>query len=121
GDALFALAAEVLRESGSPPAATAVRGLMGRTRQLVRGQLADLAFETRARVGLDECLGMAEDKTAALLATSAGIGARLAGAPGTVVGALQGYGRHLGMAFQLVDDLLGIWGEPAVTGKPVLA
>jgi geranylgeranyl diphosphate synthase type I len=121
GDALLALAAEVLLESGAPTAPAATVELMAATRELVRGQIADLAFESRTEVGLDECLDMADGKTASLLAASAAIGALLGGAPPRVVDALRGYGRHLGMAFQLVDDLLGIWGDPAVTGKPVLA
>ena len=70
-------------------------------------------------VGLDECLEMADGKTGALLAASCTVGAVLAGAPAPLVRALDRYGRHLGAAFQLVDDLLGIWGDPAVTGKPV--
>jgi geranylgeranyl diphosphate synthase type I len=121
GDALLALAAEVLLESGSPHAAGTARELLATTRELVRGQFADLAFETRPTVGLGECLEMADRKTGALLAISSCIGARLAGAPDPVVDALHSYGTHLGTAFQLVDDLLGIWGDPAVTGKPVLA
>jgi geranylgeranyl diphosphate synthase type I len=121
GDALLALAAEVLLESGAPTAAAATRELMAATRDLVKGQIADLEFESRHDVGLDECLDMADGKTAALLATSTAIGALLADAPPGVVDTLRGYGRHLGMAFQLVDDLLGIWGDPTVTGKPVLA
>jgi geranylgeranyl diphosphate synthase type I len=121
GDALLALAAEVLLESPSPSGPAAAAELMACTRTLVRGQIADLAFESRSVVALDECLEMADGKTGALLATSCAIGALLAGAPKPVVDALRGYGGHLGMAFQLVDDLLGIWGDPAVTGKPALA
>ena len=121
GDALLALAAEVLLESPSPTAPAATVELMAATRHLVRGQIADLAFESRHQVGLDECLDMADGKTAALLAASTAVGALLGDAAPPVVDALRGYGRHLGIAFQLVDDLLGIWGDPAVTGKPVLA
>jgi len=62
---------------------------------------------------------MAVGKTGSLLATSASIGSVLAGAPGPVAAALHIFGLELGAAFQLVDDLLGIWGDPAVTGKPV--
>ena len=121
GDAVLALAGEVLLESPSPTARAATHELLAATRRLVRGQVADLDFERRPAVDLQECLDMAEDKTGALLATSAAIGAVLAGAPASVVTALRTYGRQLGLAFQLVDDLLGIWGDPAVTGKPVLA
>ncbi len=61
---------------------------------------------------------MEGSKTGALLACGAAIGAVLAGAPTDTVAALEAYGYHLGLAFQAVDDLLGIWGDPAVTGKP---
>ena len=47
------------------------------------------------------------------------MGAILAGAPASTVEALAEFGRHLGIAFQAIDDVLGVWGEPAVTGKPV--
>src|SRR5205823_6158710 len=73
----------------------------------------------RTDVTLDECLDMAAGKTGSLLSASAAIGAVLAGAPSAVVGALVTFGAQLGIAFQLVDDILGIWGDPAVTGKPV--
>ena len=62
---------------------------------------------------------MEAGKTGALLSCSAAIGAILGGAPAATVDALADFGRHLGIAFQAVDDLLGIWGEPSVTGKPV--
>jgi geranylgeranyl diphosphate synthase type I len=64
---------------------------------------------------------MVSGKTGALLSASAAIGAVLAGAPADVVGSLSTFGAQLGIAFQLVDDLLGIWGDPAVTGKPVFS
>ena len=64
---------------------------------------------------------MAGDKTGALLACACRIGAVLVGAPAGRWPALAGFGAHLGLAFQLVDDLLGIWGAPEVTGKPVRA
>ena len=62
---------------------------------------------------------MEAGKTGALLSCAAAMGAILAGAPAPIVDALADFGRHLGIAFQAVDDVLGIWGEPSVTGKPV--
>jgi geranylgeranyl diphosphate synthase type I len=119
GDALLTLATEVLLDSGSPNAAAATKLLAGATRELIRGQVLDLAFERRAQVTKDECLDMAAAKTGALLSASAAIGAVLAGGPDPLVAALARYGAELGLAFQLVDDMLGIWGDPEVTGKPV--
>jgi geranylgeranyl diphosphate synthase type I len=87
--------------------------------ELVAGQCADLAFETRTDVGLAECLDMAAGKTASLLATACGLGARAAGGTAGQVSALRRCGWHLGLSFQLVDDLLGIQGDPRSTGKPV--
>ena len=121
GDALLALATESLLDGGSPRAAVAAQLLSGATRELIRGQVLDLAFERRERVTLDECLDMAAGKTGSLLSASAAIGAVLAGAPEATVESLVTFGGQVGIAFQLVDDMLGIWGDPEVTGKPVFS
>jgi geranylgeranyl diphosphate synthase, type I len=121
GDALLALAQEVLLDCPSPHATAAGRLLAGATRELIRGQVEDLAFEKRNDVTVEQCLNMAAAKTGSLLSASAAIGAVLAGAEADVVDALTMYGAHIGLAFQLVDDLLGIWGDPVVTGKPVFS
>lgn len=119
GDALLALAHEVLLEAPTPTAAAAAGALARATRELTRGQVADLAFETRRDVGLGECIDMAVAKTGSLLAASLAIGALLADAPQSTVDALVTFGQEFGLAFQLVDDVLGIWGDPLITGKPV--
>lgn len=119
GDALLALAHEVLLESKAPGVTKAAWLLAATTRELTRGQVQDLAFETRHEVTLDECLDMAGGKTGSLLAASAAIGATLAGASDEVTAALNTFGSQFGLAFQLVDDVLGIWGDPATTGKPI--
>ncbi len=118
GDALLTLAMQVLEETGE---AAASRWLTAAVRRLIEGQSADMAFERRTEVGVGECLDMAEGKTASLMRCATALGAVLGGAPGTAVDELAEFGRELGMAFQLVDDLLGIEGSPEVTGKPVLA
>lgn len=119
GDAMLSLAHEALLDCNSPHASSAQTVIAIATRELIRGQVADTAFENRSDVTLDECLAMAYGKTAALMVASAETGAVLAGAPPSVREALGAYGGHIGLAFQLVDDLLGIWGRPEVTGKPV--
>jgi geranylgeranyl diphosphate synthase, type I len=119
GDAMLALAQQVLVDLDSPGATPAARLLAAATQELIRGQVDDLAFERRAAVSVEECLTMAAGKTGALLGCSAAIGAVLNGAPAPLVDALTTYGDELGLAFQLVDDLLGIWGDGASTGKPV--
>lgn len=118
GDALVNLAMDVLAGSGHPAASQGVRLLSAAVRELLEGQVADLAFERRDDVALAECLRMAEAKTGALLGGSCALGALFAAAPAGSVEEMRRYGRELGLAFQLVDDLLGIWGDPGTTGKP---
>jgi geranylgeranyl diphosphate synthase type I len=118
GDALVALALRLLFEAPSPRRYAAARGLCGVVEDLIRGQAADLALEGRDDVTLAECLAMVRAKTASLISYAVSSGALLAEGDATLVDALAGYGRHLGMAFQAVDDLLGIWGSSEVTGKP---
>ena len=119
GDALLSLAFEALFDVPSTRSTAAQRALAAATQQLIVGQVDDLDFERRLDVGVDECIEMAGGKTAALMACAAAIGAHLTAAPADVVGALDTFGRELGLAFQLVDDLLGIWGSTTTTGKPV--
>lgn len=119
GDAMLGLATEVLAEAVSPTVPWAVRCLSAATRRLIAGQAADLEFESEASVDLERCRQMAAGKTGALLACSASLGSVLADAPAALTMSLADFGYHVGMAFQLVDDLLGIWGAPERTGKPV--
>src|SRR6476646_4733690 len=85
--------------------------------QLISGQSDDLAFEGSAAVDLAACLHMEAGKTGALLACSAAIGAAAVRGRDQLVNALWRFGAELGMAFQLVDDILGITGDPVITGK----
>ncbi|OQR61208.1 polyprenyl diphosphate synthase [Streptomyces maremycinicus] len=124
GDALFALAVETLALQPPPAGGEAVRLLSGALGDLVRGQADDLLFAARPWSGPERVRpaayrAMAEGKTGALLGCAAALGAVLGGASPAAVAALDRAGRHLGIAFQAVDDVLGIWGDPSVTGKPV--
>ena len=121
GDAMLTLAHAVLLDTGTPRSITATRIIGTATQELIRGQAADIDFERRDDVSLAECTEMAMGKTAALLAAAAAIGGVLAGADPDTTAALERFGRDVGIAFQLVDDLLGIWGDPEVTGKPVFS
>jgi geranylgeranyl diphosphate synthase type I len=121
GDALLGLATQVLLEVPGEPGRRAAQMLGAGVQDLVRGQAEDLHFETRTDVSVADTLTMEDGKTGALLSCSAALGAVLAGAPDRVVGGLAEFGSRLGAAFQLIDDLLGIWGDPEVTGKPVLS
>jgi geranylgeranyl diphosphate synthase type I len=117
GDALLSLAVDAVADT--PGAARAARRLGEDLRRLLAGQAADIDFERRDEVGLDECLAMSADKTGALLSCACALGALVCAGPDPLVTALSEVGAHLGLAFQLVDDLLGVWGDPQRTGKPV--
>jgi geranylgeranyl diphosphate synthase, type I len=119
GDAMLALAQDILLEDNAPQGVWAARALSAAVQRLIAGQGADLAFEQRDDVSLTECLTMAGDKTAALMACACSIGSIHVGAPPQLAMGLAAFGAHAGLAFQLTDDLLGIWGAPEVTGKPV--
>ncbi len=119
GDALCTLATDVLLRTANSAAPAAALALCEATAEMIAGQADDLAFEARRSVSVEECMGMSTAKTGALLGCAASIGAILAGAPAATVRALRDFGRHLGVAFQATDDLLGIWGDPATTGKPI--
>jgi geranylgeranyl diphosphate synthase type I len=112
GDAMLALALRLVGGEASARLAECVI-------EICDGQYEDCAFEQRDDVTLDECLAMAGKKTGALLGCACALGALAVHADPLAVAALDRFGREIGMAFQLTDDLLGIWGDPAVTGKPV--
>jgi geranylgeranyl diphosphate synthase, type I len=118
GDALIVLACRVLAASSSDRAGRAVDTLLDATAELIDGQARDLALEGARRASVDDTLSMCAGKTGALLGCSAELGALLAGGAPALVEALAGFGRHLGIAFQARDDILGIWGLEPVTGKP---
>jgi geranylgeranyl diphosphate synthase type I len=119
GDALMTEAIAALLRPEVPEGIRAASSLTSATARMIAGQAQDLSFASRLDVTPDECLAMCADKTGALLSCATSIGAILAGAGQNVVDALAGFGLHLGLAFQAVDDLLGIWGRPEATGKPV--
>jgi geranylgeranyl diphosphate synthase type I len=120
GDTLQALALGLLAEDPHPAAGAAAARLAACVVELCAGQHADTAMETRGpdEVTLDEVLAMAEAKTGALLGCACALGALYAGVAREDVEALDAFGREAGLAFQLIDDVIGIWGDPRHTGKP---
>jgi len=110
-----------LAEHGAPPARqlAALRLLNETCLRLLEGQYLDISYESRLDVGLAEYLAMIEGKTGTLIAHSLEMGALLAAANEQTLRAFRRLGRDVGLAFQIRDDLLGIWGDPAKTGKPV--
>jgi len=120
GDAMHALAFQVLLDdTATPHAAGATQRLARATSAMIAGQAQDVALDRGNTASLNECIAMEANKTGALLAQSVAIGAVLGGGDPGVVDALEAFGIALGIGFQAVDDVLGIWGDSAATGKPV--
>ena len=118
GDALLSIAHLSLAgavANGLPAAAFSI--LSERTLEMVEGQVMDLEFEDRSDVALEEYLAMISRKTGALFDASLALGGVAAGAPSEAAEALGRCGRALGIAFQVRDDMLGVWGTEERTGK----
>jgi len=116
GDALVALGIDLL--AGAPESVSILCEAM---QEMVHGQCLDITYEERDEVTVEECLSVAGAKTAALLRCACELGAVHGGGLPAQVLALKRFGWHLGIAFQLTDDLLGIWGDPQQTGRSALA
>jgi geranylgeranyl diphosphate synthase type I len=112
GDLMHALAISTTLDS-PPPAA---RCLIQATQEMIEGQCRDLEFERRS-VTADEYLAMIDRKTGALLRCAFELGGIAAGVNGRVRSSLLGLGQAVGRAFQIQDDVLGVWGKDDVLGK----
>ncbi|PID84720.1 MAG: polyprenyl synthetase [Chloroflexi bacterium] len=122
GDAMFAishLAMARLIERGVPAdiVVKALRRFDETCVRLTQGQNADMDFETRDRVTTTEYIEMITGKTAVLVSYSMELGALIAGAHADTVTHYAQFGLNLGLAFQVIDDILGIWGNEAKIGK----
>ena len=87
--------------------------------EMIEGQYLDLSFENRLDIGVDAYLEMSGKKTGAMIEASIHIGALLGTDDLETTDRLCRFGRKLGVAFQMQDDLLGIWGQHEKTGKPL--
>jgi geranylgeranyl diphosphate synthase type I len=124
GDALFTVAYRALlglahRDVLPARVVTALEQFTEATLHITEGQCYDIGFEEQTTVTETTYLTMIAGKTAALIGLACELGGIVAGAPPTNQRALRAFGEALGMAFQMEDDLLGLWGDPAKTGKPV--
>lgn len=121
GDALLIIAEQALTEVEPRLAPERVLGayrlLLAACRALCEGQYLDLLWENAPAITVDEYLGMIERKTASLFACTAELGAYCAGADAATQSAFRDFGQALGLAFQVADDVLGIWGPEQETGK----
>ena len=124
GDSLFNLAFQALlrlRERDIAPALILElqERYLATITQLTEGQCRDIGFENRGTVAEHTYLQMVAGKTASLLSFCCEAGGLLAEVSPERVKALREFGYNLGMSFQMQDDLLGLWGDPQQTGKPV--
>lgn len=122
GDAMLSLAYRSLTDLaglGVEPGhcALVLRRFCDAAIELTRGQHRDMDFERHDTVTEDDYLDMIAGKTGALIEASCEIGALVGGAAPAAAAGLAGFGRSLGLAFQVQDDILGIWGDEARTGK----
>ncbi len=114
GDLLLTHALERTSEVGNREA---LSDLFATLRRLVDGEVIQLRGRTRIDVTEATYFQIVQDKTASLFAWAGRTGARIAGAPASAVQAMGEFGAHLGVAFQLVDDVLDYAGDPQATGK----
>lgn len=121
GDAMLTIAHLALLEveaTTSPEIANqAAQSLQRACLQLTKGQYLDLAFESMPKLSLEAYWQMVSGKTAALLAACTELGAIVAQCLGERRTAFRDFGHYLGLSFQAQDDILGIWGNAALTGK----
>lgn len=87
--------------------------------EICEGQQYDVDFEQKNDVSIDEYLMMIRLKTSVLLANALQIGAYIAGATEEEQRALYQFGINIGLAFQIQDDILDVWGDPKTFGKAI--
>jgi len=124
GDAMFALAYScigMLNQNDIDKDITLEAvNIFNRTNiELTRGQHLDMRFETQSTVTVDEYVSMIAGKSAALLAACAQMGALIGSQDKDIAQKFYDFGLNLGIAFQIHDDILGIWGDAEITGKSV--
>lgn len=121
GDTMYTLATlAILRLQETLSAAAALRCAQALKRaclQLTQGQYLDISYEQRGDLNLVAYWPMVRGKTASLLTACVELGAVAGGASDEIIMHLKDFAEHLGLAFQAHDDLLGIWGDAALTGK----
>ncbi|HEX6288567.1 MAG TPA: polyprenyl synthetase family protein, partial [Herpetosiphonaceae bacterium] len=126
GDGMFALAhVSIHRLSDAGVAPQRVLRILRDFEQMIlhicEGQYLDMSAEGQMDVSVERYIHMIRRKTAMLAAAATALGARVATDDEAQIAALWEFGEALGLAFQMRDDLLDIWGDPQVTGKPYAA
>ncbi len=121
GDALFVISNQAIIDlKENYPAEIVVKAaeiLHNTCLELTRGQFLDMSYEERTDLMVEDYWPMIAGKTAALLSACCHIGSLLGGADDGRQEAFRSFGHYLGLAFQVQDDILGIWGDEILTGK----
>jgi len=117
GDALHDMAFRLMAQTGSAAAVSELAEAIG-TKGMLAGQVADMEAEGR-KINLDEITFIHTHKTGKLIRGSVRIGALLAGASPALMESISHYGEKIGLAFQIIDDILDIEGDQEVLGKPI--
>ena len=119
GDAMLILAYRLMAEGLTDKLAEVMHIFTETTMEICEGQQWDMEFESRMDVKVDEYIEMIRLKTSVLLAAALKIGACLAGASTEEAQKLYDFGVKMGLAFQLQDDWLDVYGDPKVFGKNI--
>ena len=119
GDAMLILAYRLMAEGLTDKLAEVMHIFTETTMEICEGQQWDMEFEARMDVKVDEYIEMIRLKTSVLLAAALKIGACLADAPAEEAQKLYDFGVKMGLAFQLQDDWLDVYGDPKVFGKNI--
>jgi octaprenyl-diphosphate synthase len=114
GDLLLTSALELVQTAGVPGA---MEDTLATMRALIEGEIKQLKARGRDDLGIEGYLDIVRGKTASLFANACRSGARVAGAPQSVIEAVGEFGAHVGIAFQIVDDVLDLEGIPHEVGK----
>ena len=121
GDALFVMSNQALidlKEHYGPESIVRASEILHNTcLDLTRGQYLDMSYEQRSDLAVEDYWPMISGKTASLLSACCYIGALLGGADEARQDGFRAFGNYLGLAFQIQDDILGIWGDEIMTGK----
>jgi geranylgeranyl diphosphate synthase type II len=119
GDAMQIISTQLMTQVPSRFMPAVIETFLKTALEICEGQQFDMEFESRKDVTTDEYINMIRLKTAVLLGCALKIGAIIAGAPVAQANSLYHFGENLGLAFQLQDDYLDVYGDPIIFGKNI--
>lgn len=119
GDVMLVKVYELLVQTKNDKLAMVLKAFNQCATEVCEGQQKDMLFENMTHVTIDDYLGMIKQKTAALIGFSVKLGGLLAGKKPGIIENLRNYGVNIGMGFQLMDDILDVYGDRSKFGKQV--